>query len=161
MASRRIDQPGAVLPPRPFDVRRDGAVLAGLVSSGVLLGAGAAAQVRGPALVLAGVFAIVAGLAWAQELLRCWAVADDWIGVRRWLRWTRLRVDDIDAVHLDPEDPFGDTLVFSGRRFRSIPVPLDRGRTDPRFGHHLHTLVERCRRRGAVQPEAAAVLDSA
>lgn len=160
MAPPSIDHAGALLVPRRFHARRDGLALAGLASSVALIAVGATVGVRGPALVLLAVFALAAGLAWAQELLRCWAVADDWIAVRRWLRWTQLNVDDIKAVHLDDRDPFRNTLVFSGRWFRAIPVPLDRGRSDPRFGGHLHTLLERCRCQGAVEPEAAAALDS-
>lgn len=145
----------AELAPRGFSARRDVPVAAGLAAVLALAAVGVGASLPVPAVVLLCVYATVAAAAWSQDLVRRWAVGDDWIAVRRSIRWTHLGVDDIRAVELDDRDPFGETLVFRGRGLRAVPVPLDRGRSEPAFGQQLDQLLDQCQRRGTMPPSPA------
>jgi hypothetical protein len=145
----------ALAPARRFDRRRD-LLVPSLAGAAIVVAIVAPDFLRGPAPVLLAVFTFLVAMAWAEELVRSWQVGDDWIAVRRWTGWRRLTVDEIRSVDLADADPFADTVVFSGARLRTVPVPLRSDRADPSFGAAVARLVEACDRRGAVPPEVAA-----
>lgn len=148
--------PPAVAPPRRA-VPRDAVVL--LALGVALLGAALLPdRVRGPAPLLLAVFAGLAGLTWAEELVRSWAVGDGWVAARGWTGWRRLGVDDVRSVSLADADPFGETLLFTGRRLRTVAVPLRPARADEGFRSAVARLVDGCSSRGTVDPAVRAVL---